>query len=102
MPRTRSNNALRPVEIVSGFLDHHPESVLYSSGATKVLCTASLQPGVPPFLEGSGKGWSTAEYDLLPGSTLPRHPREGSGKISGRTQEIQRLIGRSLRGVLDL
>jgi len=67
-----------------------------------VLCTASLQPGVPPFLEGSGKGWSTAEYDLLPGATSPRHARERTGKLSGRTQEIQRFIGRSLRGILDL
>ena len=67
-----------------------------------MLCAASLQPGVPPFLEGSGKGWSTAEYDLLPGATSPRHARERTGKISGRTQEIQRLIGRSVRGILDL
>ena len=102
MSRTRQDDALRPIEIVLGFLDQNPASVLYSSGRTKVLCTASLQPGVPPFLDGSGKGWSTAEYDILPGATSPRHARERTGKLSGRTQEIQRFIGRSLRGILDL
>jgi ribonuclease PH len=102
MPRSRPAGALRPVEIVTGFLDKNPTTVLYSMGATRILCSALIEPGVPPFLEGRGKGWSTAEYDLLPGATRPRHARERGGKISGRTQEIQRLIGRSLRGVIDL
>lgn len=102
MPRNRPHHALRPISIVTGFLEKNSASVLYSSGATRVLCTASLMQGVPHFLEGSGKGWSTAEYDMLPASTSPRHPRERSGKLSGRTQEIQRLVGRALRGVLDL
>jgi ribonuclease PH len=102
MPRTRPHDALRPIEIVTGFLERNPASVLYSSGATKVLCLATLERTVPPFLAGSGQGWTTAEYDMLPGATSPRHPRERSGKLSGRTQEIQRLIGRSLRGVMDL
>jgi ribonuclease PH len=69
---------------------------------TRVLCTAIFEEGVPPFLKEEEQGWVTAEYDLLPGSTLPRHSRERSGKISGRTQEIQRIIGRSLRGSLDM
>jgi len=93
---------LRPVEIRTRFLETQPGSVLYSSGRTRVLCVASLEAGVPPWLEGKGRGWATAEYDLMPGSTVPRHSRERSGRLSGRTQEIQRLIGRSLRGVLDL
>ena len=106
MARPRSENrpddGLRPIQIVQGFLERSPASVLYASGHTKVLCTATLEPVVPEFLAGRGKGWATAEYDLLPGSTSPRHARERGGKLSGRTQEIQRLIGRSLRGVLDL
>ena len=101
MTRAHPDEALRPIRIETSFLERRPGSVLYSSGDTRVLCTASLETGVPPFLEGKGRGWSTAEYSLLPGSTTPRNPRERS-KLSGRTQEIQRLIGRSLRGVLDL
>jgi ribonuclease PH len=102
MPRSRPPDRLREIRIVTGFLPLSPPSVLYNMGSTSVLCTASLQTGVPPFLEGRGKGWATAEYDMLPGSTNPRHPRERGGKISGRTQEIQRMIGRALRGILDL
>ena len=102
MARSRAADQLREISIVTGFLDRSPSSVLYSMGSTSVLCTASLQTGVPLFLEGRGKGWATAEYDMLPGSTAPRHARERGGKISGRTQEIQRMIGRTLRGILDL
>lgn len=102
MRRDRGERALRPIGIQPGFLDQSPASVLYRCGRTVVLCTSSLEPGVPPFLAGKGQGWATAEYDMLPGSTTPRHGRERGGKLSGRTQEIQRLIGRSLRGILDL
>ena len=76
--------------------------MLYRCGKTIVLCTASLEASVPPWLEGKGKGWVTAEYNMLPGSTSPRKRRERGGKIDGRTTEIQRLIGRSLRSVIDL
>jgi ribonuclease PH len=79
-----------------------PGSVLYQSGGTTVLCTASLLAEVPPWLVGKGKGWITAEYNMLPHSTTPRKPRERAGKVDGRTTEIQRLIGRSLRSVVDL
>jgi ribonuclease PH len=102
MARSHADDALRPVEVIPRFLERHPASVLYSSGATRVLCTATLEAGVPTFLEGRKSGWATAEYNLLPGSTSPRHPRERWGKVSGRTQEIQRFIGRSLRAILDL
>jgi len=101
MNPSNDDQELRQITIEPGFLDRHPANVLYASGATRVLCTATLNPGVPPFLEGRGKGWCTAEYSLLPGSTSPRNGRE-RGKLSGRTQEIQRLIGRSLRGILEL
>ena len=76
--------------------------MLYSSGLTRVRCAATLEEGVPRFLDGSNKGWATAEYDLLPASVGSRRSRERGGKLSGRTQEIQRLIGRSIRAVLDL
>ncbi len=103
LPRAdRADDALRVIEIRTGFLDRVPSSVLFASGLTKVLCAATLEEGVPPFLEGSGRGWATAEYDLLPVSTVPRKNRERTGKLSGRTQEIQRLIGRCVRAVLDL
>jgi ribonuclease PH len=102
MPRKHDDEALRPIEIIPGFLARQPGSVLYASGATRVLSTAILEPGVPAFLEGKNLGWATAEYSLLPGATSPRHQRERWGKISGRTQEIQRLIGRALRAVMDL
>lgn len=93
---------LRPVKIKHRFTRSSPGSVLYQSGGTLVLCTASVQADVPPWLTGKGKGWITAEYNMLPHSTSPRKPRERSGKIDGRTTEIQRLIGRSLRAVADL
>ena len=98
----RRNDELRDVEIQRGYLDSNPASVLYRCGRTIVLCTASIEATVPPWLEGKGKGWVTAEYNMLPGSTSPRKRRDRGGKIDGRTTEIQRLIGRSLRAVVDL
>lgn len=98
----RPFDKLRPIEIVRHYLSGSPGSVLYRCGRTVVLCTASLQEGVPPWLAGRGKGWVTAEYNMLPHSTSPRKPRERGGKIDGRTTEIQRLIGRSMRAVVDL
>src|SRR5690606_19236402 len=100
--RHHASDSLRPISVQCGFISSRPASVLYSSGRTRVLCVATLEEGVPTFLLGRGRGWATAEYDILPGATLPRHQRERGGKVSGRTQEIQRLIGRSLRAVLDL
>ena len=102
MARERPANSLRTIEVNTRFLEQHPATVLYSSGMTRVLCAATLEQGVPAFLDGTSKGWATAEYDLLPASTGSRRRRERGGKLSGRTQEIQRLIGRSLRAVLDL
>ena len=96
------SSSMRTIEIAPFFLPRHAANVLYSSGETRVLCAATLVAEVPEFLAGSQRGWATAEYSLLPASTQPRAQRERSGKVSGRTQEIQRLIGRSLRGVLDL
>jgi ribonuclease PH len=94
---------LRPVSFVRDFTEFAPGSVLVSMGRTKVLCTASVEDRVPPWMRGSGKGWVTAEYSLLPGSSAERITREAAkGKQSGRTQEIQRLIGRCLRAVTDL
>jgi ribonuclease PH len=94
---------LRPVSFVRDFTEFAPGSVLVSMGKTKVLCTASVEERVPPWMRGSGKGWVTAEYSLLPGSSAERIGREAAkGKQSGRTQEIQRLIGRSLRAVTDV
>lgn len=98
----RSPNQIRDVEIQRGYLESNPASVLYRCGKTIVLCTASLEAKVPPWLEGKGKGWVTAEYNMLPGSTSPRKRRDRGGKIDGRTTEIQRLIGRSLRSIIDL
>lgn len=98
----RASDELRDVEIQRGYLESNPASVLYRCGKTIVLCTASLESNVPPWLEGKGKGWVTAEYNMLPGSTSPRKRRDRSGKIDGRTTEIQRLIGRSLRSIIDL
>ena len=92
---------LRPVKIKRRFTRNAPGSVLYQSGGTTVLCTASIDASVPPWMEGKGKGWITAEYNMLPGSTSPRKRRERS-KVDGRTTEIQRLIGRSLRATADL
>lgn len=93
---------IRPVKIKRKFTKASDGSVLYQCGETIVLCTASLQKEVPPWLAGSGKGWLTAEYSMLPHSTNKRKPRDRGGKIDGRTTEIQRLIGRSLRAVIDL
>ena len=99
----RDAEDLRPVGFQRDFTQFAAGSVLVSMGRTKVLCTASVDDEVPRFLRGTGKGWVTAEYSLLPGSTTERSPREAArGKLSGRTQEIQRLIGRSLRSVTDL
>jgi len=93
---------LRPVEILVDYLEQPMGSVLYSQGKTKVLCTASLEEGVPRWLRDAGRGWLTAEYSLLPASTGERTQREASaGKQKGRTVEIQRLIGRAIRSVLD-
>jgi len=94
---------LRPVRYTLDFTENPLGSVLWEAGKTKVLCTVSEEPGVPRFLLGSGKGWVTAEYSLLPGSTDRRTEREASrGRQSGRTQEIQRLVGRSLRAIVEL
>ena len=99
----RPHDQLRPVRITRNFTRHAEGSVLIAIGETQVLCTASVEDGVPGFLKGSGGGWLTAEYGMLPRSTHTRTRREASeGKQSGRTQEIQRLIGRSLRAVTDL
>jgi ribonuclease PH len=93
----------RPIRIERGFTRHAEGSVLMSIGDTQVLCTASVEEGVPPFLRGGASGWLTAEYGMLPRSTHTRTRREAAeGRQSGRTQEIQRLIGRSLRSVTDL
>ena len=99
----RAANALRPVTIQRAYTRHAEGSVLIAFGDTKVLCTASVEEKVPPHKRGSGEGWVTAEYGMLPRSTHTRSDREAArGKQSGRTQEIQRLIGRSLRAVFDL
>jgi ribonuclease PH len=99
----RRTDELRPLEITVDFLDNPQGSALISVGKTRVLCTASIEEGVPRWLKGSGRGWMTAEYGLLPASTGERTSREASaGRQKGRTVEIQRLIGRSLRAVTDL
>ena len=99
----REPDELRPVLFVRDFTESAMGSVLVDFGRTRVLCTASLEDRVPPWLRGTGRGWVTAEYSMLPGSTVERTNREAArGRQSGRTQEIQRLIGRSLRAVTDL
>ncbi|HEV3079144.1 MAG TPA: ribonuclease PH [Gemmataceae bacterium] len=98
----RSPEELRPLTFRRHFTRHTPGSVLVHMGETTVLCTCSLELSVPSFLLGSGKGWLTAEYAMLPGSTSPRKARDRAGKTDGRSVEIQRLIGRSLRAVIDL
>jgi len=96
----RASNQLRPTHIHPQYLLHPEGSVLIEAGRTRVICTASVEDRVPPFLRNSGKGWVTAEYGMLPRATSTRTQREASaGKVGGRTQEIQRLIGRSLRAV---
>jgi ribonuclease PH len=102
-PSGRAADTLRPVTFARAFTRHAEGSVLVSFGDTRVLCTASIEDGVPGFLRGRGQGWVTAEYGMLPRATHTRGDREAArGKQSGRTQEIQRLIGRSMRSVFDL
>lgn len=99
----RQSNQLRPIHIETDYLTHPEGSVLITVGDTKVICTASIDERVPPFMRGEGKGWITAEYSMLPRATQQRNIRESAkGKISGRTMEIQRLIGRALRAVVNL
>ena len=101
-PSGRAANELRPVVLRRGFTKHAAGSVLVEFGDTKVICTASVETGVPPFLRGQGRGWVTAEYGMLPSSTHTRSDREAArGKQGGRSVEIQRLIGRSLRAAVD-
>lgn len=101
-PSGRSNNELRDITLEPGFARHAEGSCLIKCGHTHVLCTASVEDRVPPFMRGQGRGWVTAEYGMLPRATGERMRRESSqGKQSGRTQEIQRLIGRSLRAIID-
>src|SRR5260370_42438054 len=97
----RSLTELRLVTLTVDYLDYAEGSVLIEAGKTRVLCAASVEERVPPFLEGQGLGWVTAEYSMLPRATHTRGSREREGSVSGRTQEIQRLIGRSLRAVVD-
>lgn len=100
---SRAADALRPVRLVPNFVATAEGSVLIEAGNTRVLCNATVEQTVPGWLRNSGKGWVTAEYSMLPRATLTRTPRESErGKIGGRTHEIQRLIGRSLRSVVDL
>ena len=102
-PSLRTPNQLREIRITRHYTKHAEGSVLIECGDTKVICTASVEERVPPHKKGSGEGWVTAEYGMLPRSTGSRMAREAAkGKQSGRTQEIQRLIGRSLRAVVDL
>ncbi|HTZ39465.1 MAG TPA: ribonuclease PH [Syntrophales bacterium] len=99
----RKDSEIRPVTITRDYLRHPKGSVLIEMGDTKVICAASIDESVPPFLKGTGRGWLTAEYAMLPASTHERSQRESSrGRVGGRTHEIQRLIGRSLRAVTDL
>jgi ribonuclease PH len=99
----RAPDQLRPVEILPGFVETADGSALISLGRTRVICTASVDEAVPPWMRGRGRGWVTAEYGMLPGSTGERKPRDvAKGRPDGRTTEIQRLIGRSLRAVVDL
>ncbi len=93
---------MRPIRVKRGFTKASPGSVLFQAGETVVLCTASIEARVPPWLEGAGKGWITSEYSMLPHSTTPRKRRDRGPKMDGRTSEIQRLIGRSMRAVADL
>jgi len=98
----RQPNQIRPVSITRDYLRHPKGSVLIEMGDTRVICAASVEEGVPPFLKNTGRGWLTAEYAMIPSSTHERSARESSrGKIGGRTHEIQRLIGRALRAVTD-
>lgn len=99
----RNVNSLRPITLTTNFIKHPEGSVLIQVGETKVICNATIEDRVPPFMRGQGKGWITAEYAMLPRATQDRNIRESSkGKVTGRTMEIQRLIGRALRSVVDL
>ena len=98
----RRHDELRPIKIKRRFTQSAPGSVLIQAGRTTVLCTASVDSAVPPWMAGQGRGWITGEYSMLPGSTAPRKRRERDAKVDGRTTEIQRLLGRSLRAVVDL
>ncbi len=102
-PNDRKNDEMREVKITPNFIKHPNGAVLIEAGDTRVICSAMIEDKVPSFLKGTGSGWVTAEYSLLPSSTGTRTPREAArGKVTGRTSEIQRLIGRSLRAVVDL
>jgi ribonuclease PH len=101
-PDGRRSDELRPLTFRRRYTRQAPGSVLVRQGRTLVLCTCTVEPAVPPFLVGTGKGWLTAEYGMLPGSTNTRKPRDRGGKVDGRSVEIQRLIGRSLRAVVSL
>src|SRR5438067_8642137 len=98
----RRPDELRPLAFERGYTRQAPGSVLVRMGRTAVLCTCCVEEAVPPFLVGRGQGWLTAEYAMLPGSTQTRKPRDRGGKVDGRSVEIQRLIGRALRTVVDL
>jgi ribonuclease PH len=99
----RTNNQIRPVTITPGYIKYAEGSCLIEVGDTRVICTASVEEKVPPFLKGSGSGWVTAEYGMIPRACLTRNFREASkGQLGGRTMEIQRLIGRSLRSIFDM
>ncbi|AQY50957.1 ribonuclease PH [Listeria weihenstephanensis FSL R9-0317] len=99
----RERDELRQVEMIPGYIKHPEGSILITVGDTKVICSASVEDRVPPFMRGEGRGWVSAEYAMLPRATERRNIRESSkGKVTGRTMEIQRLIGRSLRAVVDL
>jgi ribonuclease PH len=99
----RKNDELRTIKITTDYIKHAEGSVLIEMGDTKVICTATIEERIPPFMRGEGKGWITAEYSMLPRATQSRNQREAAkGKLGGRTMEIQRLIGRALRSVVDL
>ena len=99
----RTSDQLRDIKVTKGYIKYAEGSVLIEAGNTKVICNATIEESVPPFLRGQEKGWVTAEYSMLPRATQRRNQREASrGKVGGRTHEIQRLIGRSLRGIVDL
>jgi ribonuclease PH len=99
----RKNDELRSIKITTDYIKHAEGSVLIEMGDTKVICTATIEERIPPFMRGEGKGWITAEYSMLPRATQSRNQREANkGKLGGRTMEIQRLIGRALRSVVDL
>ena len=101
-PDGRAGDQLRPVTITPGFLPYAEGSALVQIGSTRVICAVSVEDSAPPFLRGRGQGWLTAEYRMLPRATLVRTPREGGAVPSGRSHEIQRMIGRSLRSAVDL